>query len=281
MNDEKTEGIVLKAVPFEENDRILSLFSPDQGIVTLYVRGLSKKKPTLVNLTTPLCRAEFLFRKGRSNLYRFIDGTILDLHLPLRRSYRHLEYAGKMLQAILKSQMPGKNAKKLYHLLSSYLKKLSEASFPETLWASFVLKLLKHEGLLVFDETCLRCEENAASHISEGESLCEKCAALRGQYQKVVNKEEFSKRKVQGVRCKKPQDRLSQQDNNKNFHSKGLRIDTLSLMPSKSFSFSVLDWKTLRVLSHVRVFDPLLKLELPSSLVQTIEALFSLYQIES
>ena len=31
MNDEKTEGIVLKAVPFKENDRILSLFTPDQG----------------------------------------------------------------------------------------------------------------------------------------------------------------------------------------------------------------------------------------------------------
>lgn len=224
MNDEKTEGIVLKTVPFKENDRILSLFTPDQGVMSLYVRGLSKKKPALVNLTTPFCRAEYLYRKGRSDLYRFIDGTILDLHLPLRRSYHHLEYAGKMLQAILKSQLPGKSAKNLYHLLASYLKKLSEASFPETLWASFALKLLKYEGLLVVDETCLSCEKNAASHISEGESLCEKCST------------------------------------------------------SMDFSFSDLDWKTLQVLSHVRSFDPLLKLELPSSLLQAIDALFSLYQ---
>ncbi|MDN3508446.1 MAG: DNA repair protein RecO [Candidatus Neptunochlamydia sp.] len=225
MNDEKTEGIVLKAVPFKENDRILSLFTPDQGVISLYVRRLSKKKPALMNLTTPPCRGEYLFRKGRSDLYRFIDGTILDLHLPLRRSYHHLEYAGKMLQAILKSQMPGKSAKNLYHFLASYLKKLSEASFPETLWASFALKLLKYEGLLAVDETCLSCEKNTASHISEGESRCEKCAA------------------------------------------------------PLSLSFSSLDWKTLQVLSHVRSFDPILKVELPSSLIQEIDTLFSLHQI--
>lgn len=222
MNDEKTEGIVLKVVPFKENDRILSLFTPDQGVMSLYVRGLSKKKPAIVNLTTPLCRAEYLFRKGRSDLYHFIDGTILDLHLPLRRSYRHLEYAGKMLQAILKSQMPGKRSKNLYYLFVSYLKKLSVASFPETLWASFVLKLLKYEGLLAVDKTCLSCKENGASHISGGESRCEKCSSPTG------------------------------------------------------LSFSNLDWKTLQVLSHVRSFEPLLKLEIPSSLTQAIDTLFSL-----
>ena len=43
-----------------------------------------------------------------------------------------------------------------------------------------------------------------------------------------------------------------------------------------SLSFSNLDWKTLQVLSHVRSFDPLLKLEIPSSLIQAIDALFSL-----
>ena len=96
MNEEKTEGIVLKAIPFKENDRILSLFTPDRGVMSLYVRGLSKKKPALVNLTTPLCRAEYHFRKGRSDLYRFIDGTILDLHLPMRRSYHHLERCSKL-----------------------------------------------------------------------------------------------------------------------------------------------------------------------------------------
>ncbi len=176
MDEKRVEGVVLKAIPFKENDRILSIFTPDRGVMSLYVRGLSKKKPTLVNLTTPLCRGEFVFRKGRTDLHRFIDGTILDLHLPLRRSYKHLEYAGKMLQAILQSQMPGKSANRLYALLTSYLKKLPDSSFPETMWASFQLKLLKYEGLLAISETCLSCGKEKATRIMDGESRCKNCS---------------------------------------------------------------------------------------------------------
>jgi|JI10StandDraft_1071094.scaffolds.fasta_scaffold12071_2 DNA repair protein RecO (recombination protein O) len=148
MEEQKVEGIVLKTVPFKENDRILTLYTPQQGVMSLYVQGLSKKKPALTNLATPLCRGEYLFRKGRSDLHKFFDGTILDLHLPLRKSYTHLQVGGKILQTIHETQLPGKSSPALYALLVSYLKKLGDATFPETLLASFHLKLLKHEGVL-------------------------------------------------------------------------------------------------------------------------------------
>lgn len=173
--EEKTEGIVLKAVPFKENDRILTLFTPDQGVMSLYVRGLSKKKPTLTNLATPLSRGEFVFRKGRSDLHKFLDGTILDLHLTLRKSYHHLEVGGRILQAIHHTQLPGKGSPSLYTLLASYLKKLGEATYPETLSASFHLKLLKHEGLLSLQDLCSACGKESATLISEGESRCKTC----------------------------------------------------------------------------------------------------------
>lgn len=149
--EEKVEGIVLKAISFKENDRILTLYTPEQGVMSLYVRGLSKKKPTLTNLATPLCRGEYLFRKGRSDLHKFLDGSILDLHLSLRKSYHHLEVAGKILHTMHETQLPGKSSPALYALLASYLKKLGDAKYPETLSASFHLKLLKHEGLLALE----------------------------------------------------------------------------------------------------------------------------------
>ncbi|MCP5505616.1 MAG: DNA repair protein RecO [Chlamydiales bacterium] len=146
--EEKVEGIVLRAVPFKDQDRILTLYTPEQGVMSLYVRGLSKKKPTLTNLATPLCRGEYLFRKGRADLHKFLDGSIVDLHLALRKSYRHLEVAGKILTTIYETQLPGKSSPALYALLASFLKKLGSATYPETLSASFHLKFLKHEGLL-------------------------------------------------------------------------------------------------------------------------------------
>lgn len=174
MDEKRSEGVVLKATPYKENDRIITLFTPDQGVISLYVRGLSRSKPALVNLTTPLCHGEFIYRKGKSDLYRFVDGTIIDLHLPLRRSYQHLEFGGKMLQAILKSQLPGKAAEKLYALLLTYLKHLPTAEHPAVLWVSFLLKLLKHEGLLSLTESCTSCG-NPASRFGDGESRCSEC----------------------------------------------------------------------------------------------------------
>src|SRR5688572_23235267 len=139
MNEQQMEGIVLRTVPHKETDRILTIFTPEQGVISLYARGLSKNKPALLNLTTPLCQAEFVFQKRGGDLYRFIDGTILNLHLSIRRSYSHLEHGGKMLLAILNSQLPGKSAPALYALLLSFLNKLPHASRPETVWASFQL----------------------------------------------------------------------------------------------------------------------------------------------
>ncbi len=176
MSEERSEGIVLRAIPHKESDRILTLFTPDRGVMSLYVRGLSRTRPALVNLTTPLCRAEFVFRKGRSDLYRFIDGTILDMHLSLRKSYSLLEIGGKMALTILNSQLPGKSAEGLYILLTSFLKVLPKASHPETLWATFQLKFLKAEGLLAVAPTCLNCQKAPATRIVDGESRCVGCS---------------------------------------------------------------------------------------------------------
>ncbi|MCB1107906.1 MAG: DNA repair protein RecO [Chlamydiia bacterium] len=176
MVEKRIEGVVLKTIPHKENDRVVTLLTLDSGVINLYVRGLSKKRTTLVNLTTPFCHGEFVIKKGKSDLYLFLDGTILNLHLPLRRSYRHLEVGGKMVQAILKTQLPGKNAPALCQMFLTFLKKLPDTCFPEGLWATFQLKLLKHEGLLAITPNCLLCTA-PASQILNGESRCMECGS--------------------------------------------------------------------------------------------------------
>jgi len=177
VNEKRVEGIVLKSIPFKEADRIVSVFTPNRGIMSLYVGGLSKSRPAKLNLTTPLTRGEFVFRKGRSDLHRFIDGTIIDLNLKLRRSYTHLEIGGKMVSAISNSQMPGKSAPALYALLTSFLKNIPDFTDPTPLWAAFQLKLLRHEGLLALQERCNACLHAPALRIVEGESRCITCAS--------------------------------------------------------------------------------------------------------
>ena len=133
-------GLVLRSFDYKEKSRIFTLFSRKEGIISL----ISRK--ALANLTTPLCYGEFLYYKGRGDLYSLKEGRILDMHLPLRASYDLLQVATKMLQSILDSQLPGKPTPELFDLLLAYLKQLPRN--PDALYASFLLKLLKHEGLL-------------------------------------------------------------------------------------------------------------------------------------
>lgn len=76
----RLKGIILSAIDFKEYDRILNVFSRDEGIVSLIVNGAnrsSKGKP----LTAPLTYAEFVYSETRGNLLRCREVTPLATHL--------------------------------------------------------------------------------------------------------------------------------------------------------------------------------------------------------
>lgn len=145
MKEERVEGIVLKSLEYKERHRIITLFTLEAGIMSLIVKGLG--------LTSPFCQAEYLYLKGKSDLYRFQDGTLVDAHLELRNELKTLQAAGEMAQAVLRSQMPGKPAPQLYSLLISCLKQLPSFADPSSLIAAFHLKLLSHEGVIAWEES--------------------------------------------------------------------------------------------------------------------------------
>jgi DNA repair protein RecO (recombination protein O) len=147
MQEEKTEGIVLRSLDYKERHRIITLFTP-LGCISLIVRSISKKNTRLLSLTTPFCHAEYLYLRGNSELLTFRDGSVLDPHLTLRQSLKSLQIAGELARTILTSQLADKPAPALFALYKSYHHQVPQFNNSEVLVASFQLKLLKHEGLL-------------------------------------------------------------------------------------------------------------------------------------
>ncbi|MBS0619911.1 MAG: DNA repair protein RecO [Verrucomicrobia bacterium] len=143
MENGQTEGIILKSLDYREQSRIITLFSPE-GLISLIIRGVSRKIP----FTIPLNRIECHYRRGRSDLLSFLDGTLLDDHQSLRTSLASLQAAGTLSSHILQTQLPGKPSPALYALYRAYLKQVPHFPDPAPLIASFQLKLLCHEGLL-------------------------------------------------------------------------------------------------------------------------------------
>ncbi len=61
----KTDAILLRGIDYQENDKILTLFSPTLGIVTAGAKGVKKPKAKLAFAAQPFCFAEYvLAEKG-------------------------------------------------------------------------------------------------------------------------------------------------------------------------------------------------------------------------
>jgi len=170
--EEKTEGALLHATAYLGAQKILKIFTPDAGLISLIA-----KKP-MAALSSPFCIAEWVYRKGKKEIHLLTDATLLDDLSDLKQSYTLIEAAGAMAQDLLSSQFPAKKGRGLYALLLAYLKKLPAFPHPHTLAASFRLKLLLHEGLLALQPECAQCG-NSASHLADGESVCSSHAGVR------------------------------------------------------------------------------------------------------
>ncbi|MCY3975453.1 MAG: DNA repair protein RecO [Simkaniaceae bacterium] len=150
----KTEGIVLRSRPYGEENRIIRLCTFSEGIIDVIVKRITPRTSRIVSLTAPLCRGEYVLRRGRSDLFVFMEGTVTDLHPYLRTSLTVLTCAGNMFRVVGALWVLGKPMPAPYRLLVLYLRHLPAA--PDTLVAGFTIKLLLHEGLIVCEKEVIR-----------------------------------------------------------------------------------------------------------------------------
>ncbi|MEZ5315384.1 MAG: DNA repair protein RecO [Chlamydiales bacterium] len=144
-------GIVLSVLDFQENGRILTVFSPN-GLM----KFVAKKRHS--PLFTVLNQGEFVYAIGKGELHRFWDGKILSQYLALRERLESLETAGILVRGIQKSQMLGKPAPQLYQLFCYCLHAISTVDNPFDIASIFLVKTMKHEGLFQTLNQCSICQ---------------------------------------------------------------------------------------------------------------------------
>lgn len=151
-----TEAIVLRVIPFRDYDQILFLFT-ERGLIKVIEKGGRSKSRGKQGLCTPLTRVEVIYSEKQGEIFNCHEMTLLDAFSFLRKELLFLEVACDLVQAILASQLIGKEAPRLYALLLLYLKKIPQTACPWILASSFRLKLLKHDGLTSFPFPCFEC----------------------------------------------------------------------------------------------------------------------------
>lgn len=169
-----TQGIILRVISFRENDQILSLFTPDEGLIKVIYKRNQSRRWGGQGHCMPLTQVELVYREKKGEIFQCYEITYLPALLSLRKELLFLNVACDLLQAILSSQLIGKAAPQLYALLSFYLKKIPIITNPWVLAASFRLKILKHDGLIFFPLTCCECSQllHGEAFTRGGEKWC-------------------------------------------------------------------------------------------------------------
>lgn len=153
-----TEGIILRVIPFRDYDQIVSLFTPEAGLIKVLCKGSrNTKRKRGKGACMPLTQVEVSYREKKGEIFGCDELICIEMFPFLRKDLCFLEVACDLLQVILDSQFMGKSAPQLYSLLCYYLKKIPQTANPWLLAASFRLKLLKHDGLVGFPFHCSEC----------------------------------------------------------------------------------------------------------------------------
>lgn len=86
----KTEGIVLQAMDYKDNDKLLTLFSPSLGKITAGIRGVKKPKAKLAFSAQPFCFCEYVLAEkgGRHTVTSaYLHESFFNLRTDILRFY--------------------------------------------------------------------------------------------------------------------------------------------------------------------------------------------------
>lgn len=169
----QTTGLILKVIDFGDYDQIMTVLTPDRGLV----KWIYKKKNPRSNQTnpkiSPLTHAEFTYTETKGEIWKCRELCITHYNLKLRENYSWLEMAAQFIQWVLEILPSHKPAHKLYIQLMTYLEKIPLISNLKALELSFLMQILRNEGLLNLDLQCSFCYHSIEClSIFHGEHFC-------------------------------------------------------------------------------------------------------------
>lgn len=142
----KTDAIVLQAIDYKDNDKILTLFSPALGKITAGIRGVKKPKAKLAFCAQPFCFAEYILTE-KNGRYTVINAALHESFFELRLDIERFYAACAMAEVCRAILMENEKYEGVFVGLIEGLKSLAlgQEDTVETL-VSFILIALRESG---------------------------------------------------------------------------------------------------------------------------------------
>ncbi len=168
---------------YGEADRILHVYTPDRGRISVIAKGVRKTKSRFGGRLEPLARVELVLRPGRGDMFTVQGAQTVAAHSTLRTDARAIDVAARGCDAVSRLFADGEPHPGVYHLLANELALLDadpQAHGTRANALAFRLKLLLAAGFAPQLAACASCGD--AGHIAgfsgaAGGVVCSGCEA--------------------------------------------------------------------------------------------------------
>lgn len=177
----KVNAMALRAIDYKDNDKMLTLYSLEQGLIGACVRGVKKAGAKLSFAVQPFCFAEYLLNV-KSDRITVTGATELESFYNLRLDITAFYCATAISEYLIKCAGEEAN-EKLFMLTVNTVKKLNFSTENKlAILCSFLLSALENDGYAINGGACAKCKNLA--HLGEfsyfdfekGTLYCEDCA---------------------------------------------------------------------------------------------------------
>ncbi|MDR9405458.1 MAG: DNA repair protein RecO [Halothece sp. Uz-M2-17] len=132
-------GINLKGVPFGERDRLLTILTPEQGLIRAVAGGARKYQSRLRGRSELFVVNQLLLVKGRSSLYRLTQAETVQTYPKLSQHLGKLAVSQYLAEIILSFALSDQPQPELFTLLQEHLNRIetfavSTEAFPSSLF---------------------------------------------------------------------------------------------------------------------------------------------------
>ena len=173
-NTIKVNAIVVKATQSGENDKLLTLLSPEAGKLSVIAKGVKSLKHQSRNACAPLCYSSFVLKKVKDGFYSLISAELSESFRPLCEDVELLSYGAYFAQLTQMCVQDGAEAKEEVRLLLNTLYVLCKrGDSAELIKAVFEFKIMQLWGIVPeFSFKCPCGEKGTYFCISDGEVRC-------------------------------------------------------------------------------------------------------------
>jgi DNA repair protein RecO (recombination protein O) len=155
----KTRGIIVKEVNTGEADKIVTIFSRNQGRISALAKGGRRPRSKLSAASQILCYGEYMLYSGKE-MYSINSCDVIEPFYEIRNDLVKLTYAAHFTDIVMEIIQENQPSPKLLKLLLNTLYMLARTDKqPELLASIFELRAVSSAGYAPHVQTCMKCGE--------------------------------------------------------------------------------------------------------------------------